>query len=479
MKRIANCTLVCVDTLNHHGAIKSLQKSMKQNSFDKVLFFTDKYFDFEGIEIVLIPALKSVRDYSHFVMKELYKYISTDYTLTVQHDGWTLNGDLFDERLYDYDYAGALWLNEAGYENGNGGYVWKTKRLLEAIGKDDLITAISPEDAQICRTYRDYLEKEYSLKWATHEICEGFSFELREPCKKTMGFHSFFHPPYKETIILKRSAACGDIVQIEPVARYFYEKGYRVVLDIPEYFWQLFLQHYFPVEHISTFDINRIPATVYDLDGSYEKKPAQLHLKSYFEACGISDYKLRNPCLSLSFDPKSKEHKLFKKYAIFHIDYRDQPGRCIYGMDWEWLVNSLKDKGYVCIQLGEGFSPDIPRAIRMKTPTLAFLKWVVGSSDLFVGIDSGISNIAVSMSIPSVIFTGNVDLRYIYADLSNVCWIHKHDEDICPKEKQFCWHKVVSEVGQPCSIDSIKPPCVVFDSEKAIEKINKFIDGKN
>jgi len=464
-KRAVNrITLVCVDTLNHGAAVASLRRSMDQCEFGEVLFFSNVDPLVEGIRYVPIEPLRSKNDYSRFILKELWKYIDTDFVLITQHDGYVLDGLLFDGALYDYDYTGALWPWESdGFRNGNGGFSLRSKRLLEAVGKDEMILVHTPEDAQLCRLYRPYLEKTYDLKWAPDELCEGFSFECGEPVGPTFGFHSYFHTPYQPSVVIRRQGALGDVIAVEPVLKHFHKKGYRVHLDTHEPFEVLFQNHYFPVHSARTRD-KRVPAEFYNLDMAYESKPKQLHLKSYFEFCGISDYVVERPRFYQMVGP---EQKMFERYAILHLDIRQQPHRNVVGVNWDMVVDVLNQKGYTVFQLGEGEAIKT-KAIRLKTPNFHLLKWVVGSADLFVGIDSGIAAMAVAFGVPAKILVGSVDLDYIHPDMTNVTAIENREACDTPK----CWHSSVTQVGQDCVVDKELPPCSLFDTASVIKAIS-------
>lgn len=466
MKKINNCTLVCIDCVNQGNAISAIQKSIQQCEFDRVLFLTDTYIEIPGIEVVKIPSIKSKDDYSLFMIKQLWKFIHTDFMLVIQHDGYVLDGEMFDTRLYDYDYAGALWLERDGLSAGNGGFSWRSKRLMDAIGSDELIVSATPEDVTICRVYRSYLEERYGLKWATEEICERFSFELRQPKQKTFGFHAYFHEPYKPTIVLKRSAALGDCIILEPVMKYYYLKGYNVVLDIPKSFFDLYKEHYFPVKHISQFDIGRIrPEKEINLDMAYEVKPRQSYLKSYFEFCGISDYELTRPQLSPYVN---SETKLFKKYAVIHIDLRETMYRNVYGVDWKKIRNHLESLGYVVLQIGRGRHESC--GIEINTATIGFMKFLISGCDLFVGVDSGPAGIAVAYNKPCVLFFGSVCPDYIHPDLTNVEII----QGGC--ENSFCWHQVGGTSGIECKFKGTEKylQCCVSSFEPVVDAINKL-----
>ena len=154
MRKLDNVTIICIDTINIGEAVIAIKKTLEQVTPTKCKFLTSANVKIDGVETIIIPEIRSVDEYSRFCIKELYKYIDTDFVLLIQHDGYVLNGDLFDERLYLYDYCGALWNEKDGLNNGNGGFSWRSKALCQAIGKDEVVEICTPEDVSICRIYR-------------------------------------------------------------------------------------------------------------------------------------------------------------------------------------------------------------------------------------------------------------------------------------------------------------------------------------
>jgi len=134
MKKIERTTLLIIDCLKYGRAVTSLKKSMEKCSFDRVIFFTDIELEVEGVEVITIAPIKSKDEYSFFVLKDLFRYITTDFILLQQWDSWILESEEFDDRLYEVDYAGALWPEQDSLRNGNGGFSWRSKRLLDAVG---------------------------------------------------------------------------------------------------------------------------------------------------------------------------------------------------------------------------------------------------------------------------------------------------------------------------------------------------------
>ena len=472
MRRIlSRTTLVCADTLHPAEAVIALKKSMEQCLFADVILFTDKDIRLDDIRVVQIPTLNSKEAYSKWVVKELYKHFDTDFVLIQQHDSWVLNSSAWTDEFYDYSYIGALWPWETdGFRNGNGGFSLRSKEFCRAIGTDEMIKVFHPEDAQLCRLYRPYLEEAYGFRWAPDEMCERFAYECGEPIGPTFGFHGNFHTQFKPSVLIQRMGALGDVLTTEPLLRHFYNKGFHVYLHTSPQFEELFAGHDFPVKMLSEKD-GRISVWHINLDMSYESKPDQLHLKSYFEYAGIWNYKLTKPRLT----KPDRVQKLFDKYCVLHLDNRNEPYRNIRGINWGIVVDHLKERGYEVFQLGE--SPDYieTSAIRMRTPSIPFLKYVVGHSDLFIGIDSGISHIASAMDVPSIIFFGSVLPEIIHPVLSMITPIQV--KDAC--ETPGCWSFALGgTTGQDCVVDKGRPPCCNFDTKQLLKAINKWTGEK-
>lgn len=471
MIELPDITVIIADTKNYGRAAYAIVKTLEQIKPAKTIWLTDIDYNHPGVEVIKILPIRSKAEYSKIIVKDLYKYITTSHCLVIQHDGYVINGDSWNQEFLNYDYIGAPWLYPDEDRNvGNGGFSLRSKALQSALYFDDRIEIIEPEDEIIGRLYRRYLETKYHMEFAPEELADTFSYELRSPICKTLGFHGYFHAPYQETIMISRTGALGDIVALEPLMHYYHKKGFRVVLNTLPQFYGLFIQHYFKVHHPDELD-GRLKYREINLDMAYEVKPQQLHLKSYFEACGIpeNEMELRNPRLTLSFDPK--QNKLFHKSAIIHYDRRPQGGRNIYGVDWGQVVWQLEKEGYTVIQIGLGDREPIEGAIQMNTPTELMMMWVIGGADLFLGCDSGPANIAVAMNVPSVIMFGNVEPEYIYPETNKIKIIQDKTKCNTPK----CWHNSVSTTGQECVINESRPPCAEFSTKSIIDAINELL----
>lgn len=463
MISLPTVTLVCIDTVNYGPAINAINKSLEKIKPAKTIFFTDiACVANDQFDVINIKHLYSKKDYSKFMMKELGKHIDTEFMLVIQWDGYVLDDSVWDDEFLKYDYVGAPWIYSDGKNVGNGGFSLRSTRLHQILGADNFILPMSLEDDAICRTYREYLEGTYNIKFAPEELAHKFSFELQRPRQETFGFHSFFHQPFKEHIVIKRTGALGDVIQTEPILEYFHKQGHPVVLQTTPSFYNVFALHYFPVINYEKFD-KSVRHRIINLDMAYEIKPRQLHLISYFEAAGITDYKLRTPKLNYKL---SKENRLFKqKYVVIHIDKRETSHRNQFGVDWDSIRQYLEGRGYLVIQIGK--NEHDKAGIEFNCVTETMLMWVIAGADLFIGVDSGPSHVAVALGIPAVILFGSVSPWYIHADMDKITPIFSD----CPIKKQFCWHEKVSTTGSECEVDKVIPPCCEYDTQKLITRI--------
>lgn len=476
---LSRVTLICVDCSRHAEAVAAIRRSMQECDFAAVKFLTDREFEIEDIEVINILPIRSKEQYSEFIIKELWKYIDTEFCLVIQHDGYVLNGKSWQDEFLQYDYIGAPWNYTDGKNVGNGGFSLRSRLLQIFIGNDEFVSATDPEDQAIGRLYRDYLIKTYGIRFAPEDLADQFAYELRTPIYDTFGFHGAFHKPYQPTVVIKRTAAMGDVILVEPVLHYFYKKGYRVVLDTLDQFYMLFVNHYFPVHHPKKIDGRLLPsAEHYNLDMAYEAFPAQNRLKSYYQFCGIKDGEMRKPKLSLGFELHYGT-KLSSKFCIIHLEGIRQSGRNVFGVDWESVVANIQARGYTVFQVGKRNVPLIKNAIYLNTMNENFLCWAVGSADFFIGIDSGVSHVASAFNVPSILFFGNTNPEVVHVDLSNKVILTNHvsSSPIC--NKPYCWHEQIGLESNDCYINPQLPPCAKYTTAQVLEALDQLIEYGN
>ncbi len=207
MLHLPQVTLVGIDCLNVERLALALDISSADITFGAVKLLTSlETTDKRKVEI---SPLLSIDAYSKFCLQDLHQYIDTPYALIVQHDGFVLNVDAWQDTFLEYDYIGApFYIDDWAKEKhgvpddalgnllvGNGGFSLRSSRLMKLIAKlytEGNFVKNDPEDWAICYTERENL-KSHGIKFAPVEIAETFSFEgrTRENYKyvDSFGFH--------------------------------------------------------------------------------------------------------------------------------------------------------------------------------------------------------------------------------------------------------------------------------------------------
>lgn len=216
MKKIQNVTLCAVAwTEKYIKETYEAYKSFKDKiSFEKTIFFVDQlgiipksenieqiklpdYFSLgETLDIPIVGPVssKKINPYSLFMIKDIYKYISTDYLLMFQNDGYIRNPDAWEDEFLNYDYIGAPWPWPAyiSHPVGNGGFSLRSKRLCQLLGEDQSVPAAAPEDVLICVHLRKALEGK-GIRFAPIDVAARFSTEWHSGYTDQFGFHGHWH----------------------------------------------------------------------------------------------------------------------------------------------------------------------------------------------------------------------------------------------------------------------------------------------
>jgi Flp pilus assembly protein TadD len=196
MLALPDVTLACIDTLNHALALRALERSRAGIRFGRTLFLTDDGYDGPmpaGIDVARIAPLRSRDDYSRFVLQGLLPHVATSHVLLVQWDGYVVNPAAWEPAFLDADYLGARWSwFDDGHDVGNGGFSLRSRRLLEAL-QDPRVELVEAEDVTIGRHCRDWLERDYAIRFAPGALADRFAFEAAWPIGRPFGFHGLFN----------------------------------------------------------------------------------------------------------------------------------------------------------------------------------------------------------------------------------------------------------------------------------------------
>jgi hypothetical protein len=194
--KLQNVTLCIADCANPYLASQAIERSLRICEFQQVLFFTDKRIDVDSpVEFIQIDRIDSINAYNKFILKDIGRYIATDFALFIQWDGHVLDASAWRPDFMNYDYIGARWhWFPEGKRVGNGGFSLRSKRLLEITSADSFpLLENIPEDAQICIAQHDYLVNNFQIRFAPENVAAQFSYERDQPNFPTFGFHGLFN----------------------------------------------------------------------------------------------------------------------------------------------------------------------------------------------------------------------------------------------------------------------------------------------
>lgn len=194
--QLKNITLICVDGVNPDVGLKAIKYSIKHIDFAKNILLSHIKPGNIPNNVVYEEIPKLSHDtYSEFMLHQLYKYVNTDYCLTIHDDGFVINPHLWNDEFLEYDYIGAPWFHTVPYYGqkyrvGNGGFSLRSKKLVNLCRN---ITTTGHEDANISIRYRDALEL-HGCKFPPVEIAMKFSLEEEIPecpfdLNNCFGFH--------------------------------------------------------------------------------------------------------------------------------------------------------------------------------------------------------------------------------------------------------------------------------------------------
>lgn len=204
--QLPNVTLVAVSSIKIRETVRALELSMAGIDFGAVLLIAHEQPTKlpPGITFQPCPPLRSIDEYSRFMIYELEKYIKTDFALTVQYDGYVVRPEEWRTSFLNFDFIGAPWPSGLHHTTegqeirvGNGGFSLRSRRLLNIFNElhlpfTDRGTGYFNEDGMICNYYRADLERA-GIRFAPVRVAAAFSHEMdcAESVPNAFGFHRY------------------------------------------------------------------------------------------------------------------------------------------------------------------------------------------------------------------------------------------------------------------------------------------------
>ncbi len=160
----------------------------------------------DNIRYCHIPKINHIDEYSYNMIYRLGDYVDTDYALVVQHDGYVVNPEKWQNVFLEYDYIGSPFrmpsdsfsyrdANGKLFRVGNGGFSLRSKKLIDLPNELKLewkpFHGFYNEDGFICAMNR-HIYEEHGCKFAPLEVAIHFSHEMPIPETENIipfGFH--------------------------------------------------------------------------------------------------------------------------------------------------------------------------------------------------------------------------------------------------------------------------------------------------
>lgn len=194
--RKPSVALALADTQTHVLANNAIQACITRFDFQQVHVFTDMPQYWPQHHTVLVDKMRGIEDYNRIILEHLPAVVEQDFCLVAQFDGFILNAEAFSPDFYNFDYIGAVWPDYPEHRVGNGGFSWRSKKLLDAVAQLAHLRAPGQaEDLFICRSLRAELETRHACVFADEATAQRFSYEIVPHDQPAFGFHGVFNLP--------------------------------------------------------------------------------------------------------------------------------------------------------------------------------------------------------------------------------------------------------------------------------------------
>jgi hypothetical protein len=224
-----NVTLISINGKDPDNSVKAINYSSRRINFAKKILVTtkNKIKEHEGIELIEYD-IKNRDTYSYFCIKELYKYIDTEFCLVIQPDGFVINPFAWSDSFLDWDYIGAPLVpretehallaydqlkngenhKNLPYMNGCGGFTLRSKKFLLECSKleyppNKIYTHNTlAEDFFLC-IYKKLELEQKGIRFAPIDIASTFAtaWGFLSMINYTFGFHGAYPKPIKDKFL--------------------------------------------------------------------------------------------------------------------------------------------------------------------------------------------------------------------------------------------------------------------------------------
>lgn len=195
MLSLPNVELIIASCVNAEAGVRALRHSSKDINFGKVSLLSPYKPSniIPTIDYIYIDP-QTPESMNAFALKEMPKFYSHDYVLSIHDDGFVLNSHNWNPDFLNYDFIGAPWPPlhwNSKNRVGNMGFFLKSRKFYNLELKIQYICG--PNDWLVTNYYYDDFIAA-GCKYAPINVAASFSLELPitecpHDLSKTFGFH--------------------------------------------------------------------------------------------------------------------------------------------------------------------------------------------------------------------------------------------------------------------------------------------------
>ena len=191
---LPDVTLACIDTANPALALYAVARSMAWIDFAAAILITRPDHGLSdlpaGLQVITNETIRSIGDYSRFMLRGLCPHVKTSHCLVVQWDGFVLDPSMWSDDFLRFDYIGPVWERFRDEERCccTGGFSLRSRRLLTAL-LDERIPPHPAEDVCIALEHREYLERHHDIRYCDKRTACRFALEDLYVSPSAFGFH--------------------------------------------------------------------------------------------------------------------------------------------------------------------------------------------------------------------------------------------------------------------------------------------------
>jgi hypothetical protein len=199
--QLPDVSLVMMDTTCPELAMLAVQDSTRGIDFGDVVIFSNNNISAPGQRWVEAKPWASHLEYNEYFWYEVPNHLTTSHAIFIQWDSWIVNTLQWTDDYLQYDYVGAPWWYEDGFNVGNGCGL-RSLRLMRhlAARKQAYPLIMKEEDHLLSRVYRMPLEKQ-GFRWAPCPLASRFAFECTRPAVDSQ--HFMFHDSLNFPLVLQ------------------------------------------------------------------------------------------------------------------------------------------------------------------------------------------------------------------------------------------------------------------------------------